>query len=88
MIRFRLKPRWTFKARAALYGLTGLLVLVLSLFAAGRPWLWATLATLPLFLVLLRRQQRSLQSRVAALLDAFARENEMVRHSGSADAQP
>jgi len=85
MVRFRLSPRWTFQARAALYGICGVLALVLSLLAENHRWLWGTLLLLPLFVWLLRRQQRSLQSRVAVLLDQFARENGMQRQAGPAE---
>jgi hypothetical protein len=89
MLRFRLLPRWSFLARTAFGALCIVIALALGLFAGSRPWLWSLLVLLPLFVWMLRRQQRSLQSMIAVLLDKMARDRDLVlvitETSGSPD---
>jgi glycosyltransferase involved in cell wall biosynthesis len=74
LLRCRLRPRWSLKAKLRFWLLCGLELVLLGLTAAGRPWLWLLLLTLPLFAAFLRRQERNLQSLIVVLLDQMAGE--------------
>jgi hypothetical protein len=74
LIRCRLRPRWSLKAKLSFWLLCGLELVLVGLVASWRPWLWLLLLTLPLFAWFLRRQQRDLQSLIVVLLDRLARD--------------
>jgi len=74
VLRCKLKPRWSLPTLVLFWSLLAMELLVIGLFADGRPWSWGLLASVPLVLWLVRRQHRELQSRCVALLDALARE--------------
>jgi len=72
LIRCRLRPRWSLKAKLSFWLLCGLELVVLGFVASWQPWLWLLLLTLPLFAGFLRREQRDLQSLMVVLLDQLA----------------
>jgi glycosyltransferase involved in cell wall biosynthesis len=74
LIRCRLRPRWSLKAKLSFWLLCGLELVVLGFLASWQPWLWLLLLTLPLFAGFLRREQRDLQSLILVLLDHLATE--------------
>jgi GT2 family glycosyltransferase len=79
-LRCKLRPRWSLPAHALFWTLLALEFLVVGLFDLG--WLWSLLllgVTAPLLVFFLRRQQRALQSRCIALLDALARSRGLRR---------
>ena len=72
VLRCRLRPRWSLKAKLSFWLLCGLELVVLGFVASWQPWLWLLLLTLPLFAGFLRREQRDLQSLMVVLLDQLA----------------
>ena len=73
LIRCRLRPRWSLKARVAFWSLCGVELLVLGGLHHGPSALWLILAAIPLLAWFLRSQERSLQSLVRVLLDNQAK---------------
>ncbi len=74
LIRCRLRPRWSLKAKLGFWLLCGLELVVLGFVASWQPWLWLLLLTLPLFAAFLHREGRDLQSLMVVLLDQLARD--------------
>jgi len=74
LIRCRLRPRWSLKAKLSFWLLCGLELVLVGLVASWRPWLWLLLLTLPLFAWFLHCQHRALQSLIVVLLDRLARD--------------
>ena len=74
VIRFKLKPRWSLQARTVFWSLLGLELLLLGIFANGRPWLWLLLLTLPLFAFYVQGRTRALQSMLLVFLNKIAEE--------------
>ena len=79
MIRCRLRARWALRAKVAFWSLCGFEFLVCGFFGPRLPWLWLMLLTLPLFAWFIHRQQRTLQSMIAVLLDELAKEWKLTR---------
>lgn len=79
VLRCRLRTRWSLAAKVAWWSLAGLLVLVLGLFAARVRWLWLGLVSLPLLAWWFRHEQKTLQSTIAAFLNALAREHRLIK---------
>lgn len=79
LLRFRLRSRWSFIAGTTFWTLCVLEALMLGFFLPERPWLWSILVLPPALVWLFRRQQRTLQSMIAALLDEYARDKAMHR---------
>jgi GT2 family glycosyltransferase len=88
LIRCRLRPRWSLKAKLSFWVLCGLELVLLGLLASWQPWLWLLLLTLPLFAGFLSRQQRDLQSLIVVLLDKLAREWQLDKVPGNAAPAP
>jgi len=83
LVRCRLKPRWSLRAKLA-FGLVAAVQLVaLALLVNRFPWLWLTCVTLPAFAWLLHRQGRNLQSVFAVFLDKVAVDWNLIRVSPS-----
>ncbi len=81
-LRCKLKPRWSLPSHALFWTLLAAELLFIGLFDLW--WLWSLLllgSTAPLMIVFMRRQQRELQSRCIARLDALARERGLRRSS-------
>jgi hypothetical protein len=74
ILRWRLRPRWSLRAKAGFWMLCGLELLVLSLIAPHHPSAWLLLWTLPLIVWLIRLEQRNLQSITVVLLDEMAKD--------------
>jgi hypothetical protein len=73
LIRCRLRARWSMQAKAALWLLLALEVIVVGFFGG---WLWALGAvgvTLPAFAYFLSRQKRKIQSQLVTFLDELAK---------------
>jgi GT2 family glycosyltransferase len=79
MIRCRLRTCWTLRTKMAFWSLCLCEFLVCGLLGPRLPWLWLMLLTLPLFAWFIHRQQRTLQSMIAILLDELAREWKLTR---------
>jgi GT2 family glycosyltransferase len=75
VVRFRLRARWSLRAKAAFWALCGIELWILGFLGPGRPWLWGVLLAPPLFIWFLRRENRNLQSVVRIFLDEVAKEN-------------
>ncbi|MCU0770440.1 MAG: glycosyltransferase [Verrucomicrobia bacterium] len=80
VLRCRLKPRWSLPSHALFWATLALGLLAIGLRDPWWPWSLGFLATAPLIIVFVRRQQRELQSRSVALLDALARELGLKRN--------
>jgi GT2 family glycosyltransferase len=74
LIRCRLRARWSLAAKVAFGMLFGIDLLVLGVGARQHPWLGFVLLSLPLFVWLIYREQRSLQSVFVIFLDELAAE--------------
>ena len=74
VLRCRLRARWSLAARAGLWTLAALEVLVLGFVAVRSAWLWLALLSLPLLAWWFRREQRTLRSLLVVFLDELARE--------------
>jgi O-antigen biosynthesis protein len=74
MVRCRLRAFWALRAKVAFWSLCLIELLVCGLFGPRLPWLWLMLLSLPLFGWFIHRQQRTLQSMIAILLDELAKE--------------
>jgi hypothetical protein len=79
LLRCRLLPRWSFAAKVLFGLLAGLEVLVLGFAVASLPWLWLLPLLLPAFAWALHREQRTLQSTTAVLLDELAQEWDLTK---------
>jgi glycosyltransferase involved in cell wall biosynthesis len=79
MIRCRLRAVASPAGRMALATLLGFEILFIGLFASLRPWSWLILLSLPIFVWLLLRDQRKVQSIVAVFLDELAKERGLVK---------
>lgn len=74
LIRCRLRGRWSLAAKVAFGLLMGIDLLLLGVGVRQHPWLGLVLLSLPLFVWLLYRQQRNLQSLLVIFLDELAAE--------------
>jgi GT2 family glycosyltransferase len=79
VVRCRLRAFWALRAKVAFWLLSAVEVLVCSLFGPRWPWLWLMLLTLPVFAWFIHRQQRTLQSMIAILLDELAKEWKLTK---------
>lgn len=79
LLRCRLRPRWSLQAKVVFCSVFGLEVLALGLMAAAAPLLWLLLLSLPLFVWLLRREHRTLQSMMVILLDEIGQQWKLTR---------
>ncbi len=79
LIRCRLRPRWSLRAKVAFWMLFGLELLVLGFVGTERWWPWLVLLTLPLFAWFLHREERNLQSMIAVFLDEAAKEWKLTK---------
>ena len=79
LIRCRLRSVASPAARMAFAALLGCEVLFIGVFASLRPWSWLILLSLPIFVWLLLRDQKKLQSIVAVFLDELAKERGLVK---------
>lgn len=79
VLRHRLKPRWSLQARVGFWAIAALEILVLGLTAKTTPLLWFLLLSLPLIALVLRREQRTLQSMIIILLDEVGSEWKLTR---------
>lgn len=71
-IRCRLRGAWTLATRIGFCTLAGMVLTLIGLVPAGRPWLWLLLLALPVALILVRRRQRDLYRVFGTFLDQFA----------------
>jgi GT2 family glycosyltransferase len=74
LIRCRLRTRWSLAAKVAFGMLLAIDLLVLGVGARQHPWVLFVLLSLPFFVWLLYREQRSLQSVLVIFLDELAAE--------------
>jgi len=74
LIRCRLRPRWALRAQVGFWLLCGFILLLCGGLGHSHLWLWLLVLTLPAYVWFLRRQQRSLQSRMVVFLDDLAKE--------------
>jgi len=74
LLRCRLKPRWSLAAKVSFWTLAGVELLVLGFVGRSVPWLWFLLLTLPILSWLFHREQRTLQSVLAILIEEIARD--------------
>ena len=88
VVRCRLRPRWSLKAKLSFWLLCGLELVLLRLVASRHPWLWLLLLSLPLFAWFLRREQRDLQSLMVVLLDQLARDRKLSKVPQTRAPQP
>jgi hypothetical protein len=88
LLRCRLRGLWALRAKVALGSLAGLELLVLGFAGRRQPWLWLLLLTLPLFAWFLYRQQRTLQSLAAVLLDEVAKDWKLSKLARAEKAAP
>lgn len=79
VIRCRLRTASTLFAKTVFWGVTGLELLVIGLFGAFFPWLWALLATLPVLIWLLVREQRNLRRLITVFLEQTAADIGLAR---------
>jgi GT2 family glycosyltransferase len=79
LFRCRLRARWSLLSHTVFWGALTLVLLAIGLWREGQPWTWLMLLLMPVLAWLLRRGQRDLQSRVAALLDQMARDLGLTR---------
>ncbi len=77
LLRCRLRPIWSLSAKIAFCGLLGLNLVVIGW--SRNPWAWLLLISLPLFVWLLQRDQRNLQSIVTIFLDELAKQHGLVK---------
>jgi O-antigen biosynthesis protein len=78
-VRCRLRACWALRTKVAFWSLCAVEALICGIFGPRLPWLWLMLLTLPIFAWLIHRQQRTLQSMIAILLDDLAREWKLSR---------
>ena len=83
ILRCRLRPCWSLRAKAGFWMLCGLELLVLSLIAPHPSWYWLLLWTLPFIVWLIRLEQRNLQSITIVLLDEMAKDWKWKRETES-----
>jgi len=88
LIRCRLRTRWSLAARVTFGLLTSFDLLVLGLGARRFSWLGFILLSLPLFVWLLSREQRTLQSLLVVFLDELAEEWNLKRTKPAGDPAP
>src|SRR5262249_28223696 len=88
LIRCRLRARWSLAAKVGFGLLASLDLLVLGLGARRIPWLGFILLTLPLFVWLLYREQRTLQSLLVVFLDELAENWNLTRTKPGAASAP
>jgi hypothetical protein len=74
LIKCRLQPRWSLRAKVAFWSFASLLLVLLGFAGTRTWWHWLLLLLLPLFGWYLHRQQRHLQSLLAVFLDELAKE--------------
>ncbi len=74
MLHCRLRAKWSLQAKLAFWGALGFELLVIGFVWRRLPWLWALLATMPIFAFLLHREKRALQSLLVVFLDEVAKE--------------
>ncbi len=79
VVRCRLTPRWSLRARVLFWSLCAATAVLLGLTAARHPLAWLVLLFLPAFAWFMQRQQRKLQSVLAVLLDEVARDWKLTR---------
>ncbi|HLP78913.1 MAG TPA: glycosyltransferase [Candidatus Paceibacterota bacterium] len=77
LFRCRLRPVWSLTSRIAFSAMTGLELLIIGWF--WRPWWCLLLLTLPVFVWLVLRDQRNLQSIATVFLDELAKDKGMVK---------
>jgi glycosyltransferase involved in cell wall biosynthesis len=77
LIRCRLRPVWSLTSGIAFGMLLGFELLLIGWL--WRPWSWLLLLTMPLFVWLLWRDQRNLQSIAAVFLDELAKEQGLIK---------
>jgi len=69
LLRCRLRPRWSLRAKVAFFSICGLELLALGIAAPHQPWWWLLLLSLLSFPWFMRHQARVLQSLVLVFLD-------------------
>src|SRR6185436_8782568 len=81
LLRCRLQTRWSLPATVAFWTLCGAELLVLGIAGSWlRWWIWVMLLTpVPLFVWVLRHQQRELQSMILVFLDEVAKHSNMTK---------
>jgi hypothetical protein len=89
VLRCRLKPRWSLRAKVAFFSLCSLELLVLGIVAPHRPWWWLLLQSLALFPWFMHHQARVLQSLTLVFLDETGKDWKLERtHSGTNNSKP
>jgi hypothetical protein len=75
LIRVRLRPTWSLLARIAFWSAFGFELLIVGFTAkATQNWMWLLLATMGIFLLFLRAEQRHVCRMFAAFLDELAKQ--------------
>jgi O-antigen biosynthesis protein len=91
IVRCRLRPSWSLRARVAFWFLVALELLIIRLFAPAQPWLWMLLLTLPLVIWFLDQEKWRLTSQILAGLDQIAADLKWTRlgkTSETANSEP
>jgi len=78
-LRCRLAPVWSFPARLAFFLMLGAELIAIGLLRAYSASVWLLLATLPVFVWFVLREQRDLQRMMFLLLDSVAAEHSLLR---------
>ncbi|MGC3960809.1 MAG: glycosyltransferase [Verrucomicrobiota bacterium] len=88
LIRCRLRANWSMQAKAALWLLLALEIIVVG-FVGG--WLWAlgtVTVTLPAYIYFLSRQKRQIQSQFITFLDELAKQLKLIKIPSSQTVEP
>ena len=75
VLRCRLRAIWSEQAKIFFLATLGMELLLIGIFTQWRPWTWLLLLIMPLIAWFLRREERHLESLIAALLDSVAEES-------------
>jgi O-antigen biosynthesis protein len=74
MIHCRLRAKWSLQAKVAFWAALGFELLIIGFVGRWLPWLWLLLLTMPIFVMFLSREKRTLQSVMIVFLDDVAKE--------------
>jgi hypothetical protein len=79
LVRVRLRPTWSLLAKVAFWSAFGFELLIVGFTArATNNWMWALLATMGLFLLFLRAEQRHVCRMAAAFFDELAKQLDLL----------
>jgi len=78
-LRCRLCTRWSLQAKVVFWGMVAMELLLLGFLGPRWHWLWLMTLSLPVFVWVLRRDERTLQSMVVVFLDDLAKNRKLLK---------